>query len=589
MRPLSRPPTGAVLLAAVLLLSSAPSETPAPGAAVPLDVRGGRCEFVLPSGRPGDQFVLVAGSLDRGAGPHRVTVRTEPTSDRAWLPRADDDPGSAWRRRTDAAAGRLERARCGRPADQEYPPLAEPPRQRTFHVFVGEHDFGSPDAYAAVAADLRAVGCRCQVYVDRAHPDPGAVQPAADDVVRTFDDDVYPRARRQLGRCLDVDRDGRFTVLFSPSLAKMSRGKVSLGGFVRGSDFYRDLPAPLGNRCDLLYLNTDLRPGPHLRALVAHEYTHAVVFCEHVLADFPPGPRRQDEEGWLNEGLAHVAEGLNGFGWSNLDYRVSAFLSAPERYRLVVPDYYGERLWRSHGNRGATYLFLRSCCDRHPGLPARLVQSDLAGVANLEAGTREPFADLFRRWCVAVARGEAGPGLYGPLGGRLLCGPHAHEVSLAGGRADVDVAGTAAAYVLLHSPGGGRARVTVDAEPGADLQVTLVPLPPGSARLSLRAEPDGRDSYRLVLAAHGSGVTLEGAAWERAVPKSSRPEDSSYRPGDPPGGEVREWFGARRLQAGEPRTSAPVDLPGGAGAWVFKVWGRDAAGRAVAAWAEVTR
>src|SRR4051794_27862503 len=118
MRPPSRLARWAAPLAAALLLSAAPAETPAPGGAVPLEVRGGRCEFVLPAGRAGDPCVVVVGSLDRGAGPHRVVVRAGPTSDPVSLPRADDDPGEGWRRRTDAAAGRLERARRGRPAEQ---------------------------------------------------------------------------------------------------------------------------------------------------------------------------------------------------------------------------------------------------------------------------------------------------------------------------------------------------------------------------------------------------------------------------------------------------------------------------------------
>src|SRR5207244_1141125 len=90
----------------------------------------------------------------------------------------------------------------------------------------------------------------------------------------------------------------------------------------------------------------------------------------------------------------------------NLDYRVSAFLSDPERYQLVVPDYYRAGLWRSHGNRGATYLFLRWCADRYgPGLPAQLTQSSLNGTANVEAATQERFDELFRQWSAALALG----------------------------------------------------------------------------------------------------------------------------------------------------------------------------------------
>src|SRR5207249_7185987 len=144
-------------------------------------------------------------------------------------------------------------------------------------------------------------------------------------------------ACRHLVRVQDDGRDGRFTMLMPPWLGKRQGGKVAVDGFVRGSAFSRDVAAPFSNHCDMMYLNANLRPGPHLRTLLAHEYTHAVVFSEHVFGDYLPGLPAQDEESWLNEGLAHLAEEAHGHGWSNLDYRVSAFLNSPEDYPLVVP------------------------------------------------------------------------------------------------------------------------------------------------------------------------------------------------------------------------------------------------------------
>src|SRR5262249_35048854 len=147
----------------------------------------------------------------------------------------------------------------------------------------------------------------------------------------------------------------------------------------------------------------------------------------------------------------------------------------PERYQLVVTDYYGAGLWRSHGHRGATYLFLRWCVDRYgPDLVKQLIQTNLVGVANLETATRERFSVLFRQWSAGLAlsgvnRGTEGAGpqgrldLYRPLGNRLLCGPRHTGVALAGGALDIRLAGTTSAYVLLHSPAGDRSRVTVGA------------------------------------------------------------------------------------------------------------------------------
>jgi hypothetical protein len=129
--------------------------------------------------------------------------------------------------------------------------------------------------------------------------------------------------------------------------------------------------------------------------------------------------------------------------------------------------------------------------------------------------------------------------------------------------------------------------VTVEGDAGADLQVTLVPLPAGSPRLRLRAECVRPGAVRLAVMAHDAAVTLEEAAWEKATP-AGKPEDTSYRPEAPPGASVRAWFGGAKVATGEQRTSSVIELPPGErGAWLFKVLGRDAAGRAVAAEVEV--
>jgi hypothetical protein len=408
------------------------------------------------------------------------------------------------------------------------------------------------------------------------------LHPAIEDAVRTFDGDIAPRMHRRLGRPLDVDRDGRFTLLFTPWLGRLSDGAVTVSGFVRGSDFYREGEPPYSNRCDMMYLNSDLASGPHLRTVLAHEYAHAVTFCEHTAARYLPELPSREEESWLDEALAHVVEDEHGHGWSNLDYRVSAFLSAPERSPLIVPDYFGTGLWRDPGCRGATYLFLRCCADRHGhGLVPRLVRSSLSGVTNLETATQERFPELFRRWSAALLLSGSGidAGVSPltrfdprrPLGGRFLAGPFLHELPL-NGRRELELASTSTAYLLLHSPAGPKTRLTVEADEGAALQVSLVRLPPGNARLSLR-----RDGDRLGLTAHDAAVTLDGAAWERLHPEANRPDDTSFRPGE----RLPAWFGDPHLEAGATRHSVPLPMKAGV---VWKVTGTDAAGRRVSAW-----
>jgi hypothetical protein len=462
-----------VLLVLLSFLSRGQAESLPAGRPVPVAVRDGRCECVLPTERADSKVYLVLGSLARDPGPYVVRVHAEPTSEPVTLPADTPAVDEAWQRRTRELAVRLELAQRHRPAPHSYPP-AEPPCRRTYYLFTGDTNFQDAAGYTAVQGDLRAVGRHCQVYLDHDESDPAALQPTVADVINTFDDEVYPQSLRSRGQALDVDRDGRFTILLTGRLGKLQNGKVALGGFVRGSDFYADLPAPYGNRCDMMYLNTNLRPGPHLRTLLAHEYTHAVVFSEHVFGNYLPGRPRQDEESWLNEGLAHVVEEQHGYGWSNLDYRISAFLNAPEQYPLVVPDAYGAGLWRNAGHRGATYLFVRWCVQQYgTDLPARLIQTNLHGVENLEVATGERFEDLFRHWSTALL--QAGANLP-PVPGRHPARPHFTKLTLAGGRSEVTLAGTSVAYLLLHSPGGKRTRLTVTAGMDARLQVSLVRL-----------------------------------------------------------------------------------------------------------------
>jgi hypothetical protein len=586
-------------LTACLLLclaSAAAADAVPAGRLLPLAVHDGCCQCVLPTPAPDAKYFVILGCLTRGTGPYRVSVRTEGCSDPVSLPLDEPCADQVWAHRIHDLHARLARARRDTPPSSAYPPAADPPRRRTFYLFTQDHDFQDPAGYTGVVGELQAVGRHCLVYLDHDHPDPAAERPLVSDVIRTFDEEVYPRACRTFGRALDVDRDGRFAILLTGWVGKLQRGRVSVGGFVRGSDFYRDLAAPFGNRCDMMYLNAGLRPGPHLHTLLAHEYTHAVVFSEHVFGCYLPEASQQDEEGWLNEGLAHLAEDLSGYSWSNLDYRISAFLSAPSRYQLVVPDYYGAGLWRNPGNRGATYLFLRWCTDQNGAdLPRQLVQTNLSGVANLEAATQERFPDLFRHWSAALLlqgsglTGDADPNLSTldlrrPLAGRLLCGPCFTEVALAGASQDIDLTGTSTAYLLLHSPASDCARVTVTAEPGTELQVSLVRVPAGTARLSLRQVPGQRPgTVRLLLTACDAGVTLNGAAWERLCPGANRPEDTSYRP-DEAAGTVRSWFGDAVLKQGETRASIPITLPDGTDPLMLKVGATDAAGHRLAAW-----
>lgn len=355
---------------------------------------------------------------------------------------------------------------------------------RTFFLHVRDTDLADPAGYVAVEARLAGEGRQARVYVDGQISAKETPVKGVAEIIRLFDDDVFPGSAHLLGTHRDIDGDGKLAVLVTPWLGRLRGGYATAGGFVRSSDFQNRLPAPFSNRADVLYLNAALPEGNELRALLTHEYTHAVCISRRLPDETNPGGC-VDEHDWLNEAIAHVAERLQDAGWSNLDTRIARFLEDTSRAPLVVRDYYRAGLWRDAGCRGATYLFLQWCTERYgPDLLRRLVENGAAGVENLEASTGASFDELFRRWTMALHDNAfRSLSLEGRLGdcnvygvNRIVWRPGESAAKT------ISVRGTAAAFVrIAGSAGNSTWRISVRAPAQARLQLTLVPAAKRSA------------------------------------------------------------------------------------------------------------
>ena len=556
----------------------------------------GRSSFDLPADPQKTQMLVVVSSLASASGPFPVTLTARPKTDPPRpiavaprpifrLPLLDLTP---------------------------LPPIPTPtdrlpPATRTFHLMTQSGVATSASSYRAIPSQLRAVGRRVQVYVDAgdaANVDVATLR----DLVTTFDGHVWPKVAERFGPAIDIDGDGRFTILLTRWLSRLGDGQTRVDGFVRGADLDRRQVAPFGNQADMMYLNANLTAGPHLRTVLAHEYTHAVTFSRKVLAHDRPGPldASTEEEGWLDEAIAHMVEDDLGFSRSNLDYRISAFLTQPERYRLVVDDYYTADLFRSHGNRGATYLFLRWCVDRFgPNLLDTLVRSPRRGVANLEAATGSPFAELFRRWTLALYCSGIDPqgsdsgtyrsiNLRGELDDWILAGPQAVTLRPGDSPQTWTTEGTAAHFVLVEAASDLPTRIEIQAPPEADLQVSLIGLPSGLARPELEVRPttdlDGSIRVRARFReTSGAPVRLGALAWERLVPVADRHAAGFRHDGLDMLG-IASTFGSSLLPARGALRSRPIPLrevKPSDGSLIFKAVGIDPQGRRVAAWAVV--
>jgi hypothetical protein len=565
------------------------------GQPVALAVNGGHARFQVPAPQAGSPTLVIVSSLANSPGPFPVRLTAQGTS-RVNPPQLEP-PSTPPARAARLAAPRLE------PITE--PAAGIPAAERTFHILARDGDVASASNYLPVRGVLRALGQRVQVYVDS--DDVARVGPAVlRDLVASFDGEVFPLAARTIGQARDVDGDGRFTVFLSSWLGRLAGGRHVVDGFVRGADLDPVLEAPFSNRCDMMYLSASLESGPYLRTVLAHEYTHAVTYTAKTFTG-PDGDRLgPDEEGWLDEAIAHLGEDLHGFSRANLDYRISAFLSCPERYRLVVEDYYAADLFRSHGNRGGTYLFLRWCVDRYgPELLPKLVRSSLRGAANLEAATGTSFADLYRQWSTSLSldgrepepsagRGYRSLDPRGRVGSWELAGPRTTRLAPDGTAASWAAEGTTSHYVVIEASPLGAVDVEVRGPEDARLQVTAIPLEADLPELELTAELVSEPGSVPQLHArlherNGVPLTLSALAWEPLVPVAD-PRAARSRHGALDADALRSAFGQTTLPAHGELASRPLPLPDLAdapGPFVFKAVAIDSHGRKVAAWAEI--
>ena len=563
-------------------------------------VRSGEATFDLPFVSADEQYLLVVSNLAADVTPRPVDLGAEAiavaqTSQLTWLPPL---PSTVTGQR---AAAAVETATVPSPSASESTPCA-----RSFWLKVGRKDSQNPAAWREIQTDLLIAGRHAAVYVDRTDRVPHETAAA---IVEVFDNQVLPRVSPWMGRVADVDGDGRLAIVLTNWLSRLDEGRLALGGMVASADFNPSGEPPMSNRADILYLNANVKPGPHLATLLAHEYTHAAVCSirrEQVSLLCPS----TSEEGWLNEALAHVGENLQGPAWTNLDYRIAARLARCGAAPLSLPFDA-----RHHGRcpqvRGSGYLFLRWCVAKFgPELLTRLVQGPRSGIGNLEAATGQRFDRLYREFAVDLffgwpetarageqatvtasdealpaSRGEAliaVPPCYGRLGPHYLAGPRFRAIDLADGQTGetlgtAHVAGTSHANFVLRSSQPGARRVRLDLDHGGRWQVTLVRL--GEDRSSLTIQPPtASNTVQLTLADWGTDpVQLEHIAWGEDPTLTA---DGFTSQGLSLRGQTLEPGGSFEVAV-----PPEAQLPSTTGGWLH-VLARDAAGRPVAGWCD---
>lgn len=361
---------------------------------VALHVSGQKNCWALPVNGPRDGWLVAVGTSTPGARPQRLSFGSRSVASAIAGEAAKGDALLPQSNLSKPFVSKTFTPIPGRPMPKS---VATPVRlSRSFSIQTRSGDSSDPAFYESVDAELAKSGLRANVYVDRR--DRSEVrQETVETIVRIMDEVIPTQVVPRIGDAADTDGDSRLTILISQALGRMADGAAVLDGFVRPADFDLNVPAPRGQACDMIYINSRVSSPEFLKSLLAHEFTHAVVASARLRSS--AGDADESEESWLDEGLAHLSERWVDGSWENLDYRVSSYLFATHEHPLVVNESHGLGAARGHGHRGAAFLFLSWCQAKFgPGLPMKLAQSARSGLANLEAATGENFANLFRAW-----------------------------------------------------------------------------------------------------------------------------------------------------------------------------------------------
>jgi len=309
------------------------------------------------------------------------------------------------------------------PAPAPAPPVLGSLRQ--FTVCANETSCGAAADFKTVGARVLAVGAHVAIYVDTLAPAGGLNSADVDTLRQVFDTLLYPLDSANFGAVSDLDANGVVIALMTPvvnSLTTKAACSASGGAYIAGFFFPADLdpsaPAFQTNRGEIFYSVVADPNGTvscaHTAAQVktgtpgtfAHEFQHMINFAQHTLIQ----GGTVSEEGWLDEGLSQYAEELTARRYLqagdtttfsrlaiNDVFDAYQYLSTTGAAALLIEFDQG-----TQAERGASWLFARYIVDQYgAGLPAKLVQTTLAGSGNLAAQTGHSFDTTVTRWALA--------------------------------------------------------------------------------------------------------------------------------------------------------------------------------------------
>jgi hypothetical protein len=290
------------------------------------------------------------------------------------------------------------------------PSVTEAPPYRSFNVL--NTTTGSvldPGSYDHIDADLRYTGTKCLVYADvdtLPNPANNFDQMHFQQLGQAFDNSIEGTNVSYFGAYSDVDANGKVIILITPVVNRLTPG--GSGGFIAGFflalDLYQvgQVPAGTTNHAEIFYLLAadpgsfwgnpfpiDFTADENI-GTTAHEHEHMISFSHRIFNQGGVG-----QETWLEEGMAHMAEDLNGRHDANIN-RADIYLQDPGAISL-------EHATAPLSQRGGIYLFLRLMADRYgTDILKDIVQSRCRGRDCIQAVTGENFYDLVAEFFAAL-------------------------------------------------------------------------------------------------------------------------------------------------------------------------------------------
>ena len=287
------------------------------------------------------------------------------------------------------------------------------PLAREFFVF--NNITGStidPDNFTLVTADLKFEGDHTLLYVDQATHFSCIDDFEAEALGQKFEDEIYLTNTSTFGSESDINHDGKVAILLTPVVNELTPPGGASTGYIAGFFLPGDLlptyvPTGATNGMEIYY---SIVPDPNgiygnvydkapalevIEGVIAHEFQHMIMFNYRVLKFGNGYDGTYMAELWVDEGLAHIAEDINGHDESNIR-RANYFLNDPGDVTLI---HGGDAL----DERGASFLFFRYLGDRFgEGIFSDIVQTKKTGTSNIEYVTGCDFKEIFTDWAATL-------------------------------------------------------------------------------------------------------------------------------------------------------------------------------------------